>query len=75
MQKSAISKAEEKFAASKKKDELEVRGREKAEQEIVERIAKQRALRLDHEAALKKTADEAAAKKSSAKSKNKSKKR
>ena len=57
MQKSVKSRAEEKFAASKKKDELVVREREKAEQKIVERIAKQRALRLSHEAALKKTAD------------------
>lgn len=74
MQKSAISKAEEKFAASKKKDELEVRGREKAEQDIVARMAKQRALRLAHEAELEKTAEKAEAEKLAATPKKKSKK-
>ena len=57
MRKSVKSRAEEKFAATQRKDKQALLEREAAEQKIVDRMAKQRALRLANEAALKKAAE------------------
>lgn len=51
MRKSVKSKAEEKFAAIQKKDKQALQQREASEQAIVDRMAKQKALRLAKEAA------------------------
>ena len=53
------SKAEEQFAATQKKDKQPLKEKEKARQEMAERVARLRALRLAKEAA---AAEKAAAK-------------
>ncbi len=50
MQKSARARAEEQFAATQKKAKQALKEKEKARQEITERMARQRALRLAKEA-------------------------
>lgn len=50
MQKSARARAEEQFAATQKKAKQALKEREKARNEITERMARQRALRLAKEA-------------------------
>lgn len=62
MLKSVKSKAEEQFAATQKKDKLALKEKEKAQQELTERVAKQRALRLAKEATDKEAAEKASAK-------------
>lgn len=57
MRKSVKSRAEEKFAATLKKDKEALEEREVAEQKLVDRMAKQRALRLEKEAELEKVAE------------------
>ena len=69
MAKSVKSKAEEQFAATQKKAKLALKEKEKANQELVERVAKLRGLRLAKEAADKETADREAAEKAAAKAK------
>ena len=72
MQKSALSKAEEKFAAIQKKDQQALSEREKARQKEAEHVAKLRGLRLAKEAADREAAEaaaEAAAKKPARKKK------
>jgi colicin import membrane protein len=66
MAKSVTSRAEEKFAATQKKEKQFVKEKDKAWQELTERVAKQKALRLAKEAADKEVADQAAAEKASA---------
>ncbi len=63
MLKSARARAEERFAATQKKAKQALNKKDKARQEIAERMARQRALRLAKEAADK----EAAAEKGAAK--------
>jgi len=63
MLKSVKSKAEEKFAAIQKKDKQALKGKKKAQQERADHVASLRALRLAKEAADKKAAEKAAAKK------------
>jgi len=67
MAKSAISRAEAQFAAIQKRDKQYFKEKDKANQELVERVAKLRALRLAKEAADKEAADKAAAEKAAAK--------
>jgi colicin import membrane protein len=67
MPKMMKSKAEEKYFASQRKDQQALKERDKARQEIAERVAKLKALRLAKEAADKKAAQEAAAEKAAAK--------
>jgi hypothetical protein len=55
MLKSVRSKAEEQFDATQKKAKKALNEKEKARQELTERIAKQRSLRLAKEAADKET--------------------
>ncbi len=62
MLKSAKSRAEERFAATQKKDKQALNEKEKARQEEAENVARLRALRLAKEAADKKAAEKAAAK-------------
>lgn len=69
MGKSAKSRAEIKFAATQKRDKQFLKEKEKAQQELVERVAKLRALRLAKEAADKEAAEQAAAEKAAAKKK------
>ncbi|MCZ6452802.1 MAG: hypothetical protein O6909_01050 [Alphaproteobacteria bacterium] len=69
MEKSAKSRAEIKFAATQKRDQQFLNEKEKAQQELVERVAKLRALRLAKEAADKEAAEQAAAEKAVAKKK------
>lgn len=71
MAKSVKSKAEEQFAATQKKAKLALKEKEKAQQELVERVAKLRGLRLAKEAADKEAADIVAAEKIAAKAKKK----
>ena len=71
MAKSAKSRAEVQFAATQKRDKQFLKEKEKAQQELVERVAKLRALRLAKEAADKEAAEQAAAEKAAAKSKKK----
>lgn len=71
MAKSVKSKAEEQFAATQKKAKLALKEKEKANQELVERVAKLRGLRLAKEAADKEAADLVAAEKAAAKAKKK----
>ena len=54
---SAKSKAEEKFAAAQRKSVQAAKDKERAQQQLEDRIAKQRALRLAKEAADKEAAD------------------
>ena len=61
MLKSARSRAEERFAATQKKDKQALNEKEKARREIAEHMASLRALRLAKEAADKKAAEKAAA--------------
>jgi hypothetical protein len=61
MMKSARSRAEEQFAATRKKDQHVLKEKEKAEQARAEHMASLRALRLAKEAADKKAAAEHAA--------------
>ncbi len=63
MLKTAKSRAEEQFTATQKKDRQALKGKEKARQEIAERMARLRALRLAKEAADKEAAEKKAAKK------------
>ncbi len=63
MLKSARARAEEQFAATQKKAKQALNKKDKAREEIAERMARQRALRLAKEAADK----EAAAEKGAAK--------
>ncbi len=69
MWKSVKSRAEEQFAASQKKAKQALTEKEKAYQEMVERVARLRALRLAKEAADKEAAEEADAEKAAAKNK------
>jgi hypothetical protein len=55
MLKSVRSKAEEQFDATQKKAKKALNEKEKARQELTERMAKQRSLRLAKEAADKET--------------------
>ena len=57
MLKSVRSKAEEQFAATQKKAKKALHEKEKARQELTERMAKQRSLRLAKEAADKEAAE------------------
>ncbi len=57
MLKSVRSKAEERFDATQKKAKKALNEKEKARQELTERMAKQRSLRLAKEAADKKAAE------------------
>ncbi len=66
MWKSAKSRADEPFAATQTRA---LKEKEEAWQELVERVAKLRALRLAKEAADKETAEEADAEKAAAKNK------
>jgi len=59
MLKSAKSRAEEQFAATQKKGKQALKEREKARQEMSERVARQRTLRLNKEAADKRAAEKA----------------
>jgi hypothetical protein len=58
MRKSARSRAEELFTATQKKDKQILKEKEKAEQQMAERTAKLRALRLAKEAADKEKEDD-----------------
>jgi len=69
MRKSVISRAEEQFVATQKKDKQPLKEKEKARQEMAERVARLRALRLAKEAADKEAAAAAAAEKAAAKNK------
>ncbi len=66
------SRAEEKFAATQKKDKQALKGKEKALQERAEHVANLKALRLAKEADDKKAAEEATAEKAAAKKKKSS---
>jgi hypothetical protein len=67
MAKSARSRAEQHFTASQKKDKQDLKEREKAWQDKLDRTATLRALRLAKEAVDKQAADEAAALKAATK--------
>ena len=69
MRKSAKSRAEEQFAAIKKKDKQSLNENEKARQERAEHTARLRALRLAKEAADKEAAEKADTEKAAAKNK------
>ncbi len=58
MLKSARARAEDQFAATQKKAKQALNKKDKARQEIAERMARQRALRLAKEAADKEAATE-----------------
>ena len=58
MLKSAKSRAEEQFAATRKKDKQALKEKEKARQESAEHVAKLRALRLAKEAGDKEKEDD-----------------
>jgi len=62
MLKSARARAEDQFAATQKKAKPALNKKDKARQEIAERMARQRALRLAKEAADKEAAEKGAAK-------------
>ncbi len=62
MRKSVKSRAEEQFVATQKKDKQPLKEKEKARQEMAERVARLRALRLAKEAADKEAAAAAAEK-------------
>ena len=66
MAKSVNSKAEEKFAATQKKAKQFVKEKDKAWQDLTDRVAKQKALRLAKEAVDKEAAEQAAAEKADA---------
>ncbi len=67
MRKSVKSRAEEQFAATQKNAKPALKEKEKAQQEIAERVARLRALRLAKEAADKEAAEAADAEKAAAK--------
>jgi len=67
MQNSTRVRAEQQFAATQKKAKPALSEKEKAQQEITERMAKQRALRLAKDAADKEIADNAKPGKAAAK--------
>ena len=69
MRKSVRSRAEEKFAATQKKGKQVLKEKEKAQQEITERMARQRGLRLAKEAADKEAAEQVETEKAAAKNK------
>ena len=69
MRKSAKSRAEEQFAAIKKKDKQALNENEKARQERAEHTARLRALRLAKEEADKEAAEKTDAEKAAAKNK------
>ncbi len=69
MLKTARSRAEELFTATQKKDQQALKQKEKAGQELAERVAKLRALRLAKEASDKEAAEQAGAGKAAAKNK------
>ena len=69
MQKSVRARADEQFAATQKKGKKALKEKDKARQEIAERMARQRALRLAKEAADKEAAEDAVAKKAATKNK------
>ena len=72
MAKSVNSRAEEQFAATQKKAKQALKDKDKAWQELTERVAKQKALRLAKEAADKEAAELAAAEKAATKRKKSS---
>jgi hypothetical protein len=59
MRKSVKSRAEEQFAATQKKAKQALKDKDKAQQGMAERVARQRALRLAKEAAHKEAAEDA----------------
>ncbi len=63
MQKSIKSKAEQRFAATEKKTQQAIQEKEKSHQNLMERMAKQRALRLAKEQTDKEAAEKEAAEK------------
>ncbi len=69
MRQSVKSRAEKQFSAPRKGAKQALKEKEKARQEIADRVAKLRALRLAKEAADKEAAEEADAEKSVAKDK------
>lgn len=69
------SKAELQFAATQKKAKQAAKDKERSWQELNERVAKQRALRLAKEAADKEAAEQAAAEKAASKASKASKKK
>ena len=69
MRKSAKSRAEEQFAAIRKKDKQPLNENEKAQQERAENMARLRALRLAKEAADKEAAEKADTEKAAANNK------
>ena len=69
MAKSVRSRADEQFAATQKKAKQFVKDKDKAWQELTDRVAKQKALRLAKEAADQEAAEQAAAEKAAAKAK------
>ena len=70
MQKSARLRAEEQFAATQKKAKQALTAKEKSRQEVTDRMAKQRALRLAKEAADKEAAEKADGEKVATKNKS-----
>jgi len=72
MAKTVRSRADEQFAATQKKAKQFVKDKDKAWQELTDRVAKQKALRLAKEAADQEAADLAAAEKAAAKTKKSS---
>jgi len=66
VQKSAKSKAEEHFTASKRKDEQDLKDKEIVRRERAEKVAKLRALRLSKEATDKEAAERVDANKAAA---------
>ena len=69
MLKSARSRAEQQFTATQKKSNKALKRKEKAQQDVSEKMARLRALRLAKEAADKEAAEQAAAEKAVAKKK------
>ncbi len=69
MLKSVKAKAEQHFAATQKKDNLALKEKENARQEMAERVARLRALRLAKEAAEKEAVEKVDAEKAAAKNK------
>ncbi len=74
MLRSAKSKAEEQFAAIRKKDKQALKEKEKARLERAEQVGRLRTLRLAKEEADRKTAEKEAAEKEAAKKKKTSRK-
>ena len=74
MLKSAKSRAEEQFAATRKKDKQALKEKEKVRLERAEHVGRLRTLRLAKEEAERKTAEKEAAEKEAAKKKKASRK-